>query len=88
MLYAVRNIAQEGLVFRCQDFFYRNRQPIFGTVRFPDGTVVAVEGTVLRMKIDQVIVCLTHGFSPARIAEEQRRVQRGQGSLLRARSGG
>jgi len=71
----VSDLSAKGLIFISCDLGYRIRQPLFAFITFPDGTVVAVEGTILRMKIDQVIVRLTRGISTERILEESKRHQ-------------
>ena len=82
-IYSVSDISENGLIFYSNDLGFRMRQPLFGFVTFANGTVVAVEGEVLRMKIDRVIVRLSRGVSSERIMEENERQQRTHGHTER-----
>ncbi|MHB9132670.1 MAG: hypothetical protein ACYDBB_16495 [Armatimonadota bacterium] len=72
----VVEISREGLVFWSTDMDFRLRKPFFAFVKFADGEVVSIEGTIVRMKVDLVIaLCLTKGFTPERVTLEVEQVQ-------------
>jgi hypothetical protein len=48
--------------------------PVAGLIRFHDGELVAVQGTVLRVEAAQAVLKLTVGISLPRMLVEQRRL--------------
>jgi hypothetical protein len=77
----VVEISEGGLVFSSTDLRFMLRQPFRAVVRFRDESVAAIEGVIVRMKIDMVYAaCLSKGFSKERVAAERKRLQ-GLGKL-------
>ncbi|MHB9023975.1 MAG: hypothetical protein ACYC7E_07325 [Armatimonadota bacterium] len=72
----VVEISESGLVFSSTDLRFMLRQPFRAVVRFRDESLAAIEGVIVRMKIDTVYAaCLNKGFSTERIAAERQRLQ-------------
>ncbi|HEY3418862.1 MAG TPA: hypothetical protein VGM23_18460 [Armatimonadota bacterium] len=71
--FPVSEISEKGLRFVCRRAaMFKLHQPVKATVRFLGGETCLIEGHVLRMTADAVILFLTKGIPLNKIVEEQR----------------
>ncbi|MHB9025434.1 MAG: hypothetical protein ACYC7E_14900 [Armatimonadota bacterium] len=71
--FPVTEISEKGLRFACQRFAaFKLNQPVKGIVRFQNGQTCSVEGAVLRLTSDTVVLFLSRGIPLNQIIAEQR----------------
>ncbi len=70
--YPVVEIAEGGIVFQCTTHAFGIDQSVFAVIRFLDNAYIAVQGTVLRITGDRVVVRLNRGLSAQRVELETR----------------
>lgn len=71
-VYSIAEISGHGLVFFGGGFSFYIRQSVFGFIHFADGGVVAVEGEIVRMRIDRIIVRLNRSIPDERLNIENK----------------
>jgi hypothetical protein len=84
--FPVVELSERGMHFTCGAQAPAPGKRMVGSLRFPDGTEVPVEGIVVRTVWSRVVVRLVRGVALGRMLAEQRRVLRDFPTFLKTSS--
>lgn len=71
-LFETHDISEEGIRFLCHEKKFSIGQKVTGVLTFHDGTTHQIEGEVIRVMTDQVVLRLFKGFMKDLALHEQR----------------